>query len=272
MLASGATGRRPSLDPQVLGSSPTGVRREAPVSSAGWGLRRSLGRLGDPGRYTRAVVARVPAHRVVPPSSLAPILRSDTQGRILARLLTDPDKSYTLSELVDRVHSSMPTVQREVRRAEDAGIVVTERVGPARLVRAKRDHPLFHALRQNLLATYGPPIVAAREFGEIDGTDPVLIFGSWTARYLGEPGRAPNDIDVLVVGSPDRDEVDDAAERAERAIGLPVQATGRSRDEWSTAEDSFIREVRSRPFVVVTADPAVADDLPADTHDETHTI
>ena len=31
--------------------------------------------------------------------SLAPILRSDTQGRILARLLADPDKSFNLSEL-----------------------------------------------------------------------------------------------------------------------------------------------------------------------------
>lgn len=197
-----------------------------------------------------------------PPSSLAPILRSDTQGRILARLLTDPTKSYNLSELVERVGSSMPTVQREVRRAADAGIVETERVGPTRLVRANPDHPLFDALRQIVLATYGPPIVVAREFANIDGTDAVLLFGSWAARYLGQPGRAPNDIDVLVIGAPDRDEVDDAAERAEQAIGLPVQATVRSRAHWSTEQDSFIREIRSRPLLVVlTDDPEIADDV-----------
>lgn len=199
------------------------------------------------------------------PSSLAPILRSDTQGRILARLLTDPTKSYNLSELVEWADSSMPTVQREVRRAEDAGIVKTERVGPTRLVRANPDHPLFDALRQIVLATYGPPIVVAREFAGIDGTDAVLLFGSWVARYLGQPGRAPNDIDVLVIGAPDRDEVDDAAERAEQAIGLPVQATVRSRAHWSTAQDSFIREIRSRPLLVVlTGDPEIADDLAAE--------
>lgn len=197
-----------------------------------------------------------------PPSSLAPILRSDTQGRILARLLTDPTKSYNLSELVEWVGSSMPTVQREVRRAADAGIVETERVGPTRLVRANPDHPLFDALRQIVLATYGPPIVVAREFANIDGTDAVLLFGSWVARYLGQPGRAPNDIDVLVIGAPDRDEVDDAAERAEQAIGLPVQATVRSRAHWSTEQDSFIREIRSRPLLVVlTDDPEIADDV-----------
>lgn len=202
-----------------------------------------------------------------PPSSLAPILRSDTQGRILARLLTDPTKSYNLSELVEWVGSTMPTVQREVRRAADAGIVETERVGPTRIVRANPDHPLFDALRQIVLATYGPPIVVAREFADIDGTDAVLLFGSWAARYLGQPGRAPNDIDVLVIGAPDRDEVDDAAERAEQAIGLPVQATVRSRAHWSTEQDSFIREIRSRPLLVVlTDDPEIADDVDTESH------
>jgi hypothetical protein len=202
----------------------------------------------------------------VPPSSLAPILRSDTQGRILARLLTEPTKSYNLTELAEWAGSSMPTVQREVRRAEAAGIVETERVGPTRLVRANPDHPLFSPLRQIVLATYGPPAVVAREFADVDGTDAVLLFGSWAARYLGQPGRAPNDIDVLVIGTPDRDAVDDAAERAEQVIGLPVQATVRTRAQWSTAQDSFIREVRSRPLlVIITDEPEFADDLP--THD-----
>jgi DNA-binding Lrp family transcriptional regulator len=203
----------------------------------------------------------------VPASSLAPILRSDTQGRILARLLTDPTKSYSLSELVEWADTSMPTVQREVRRAEAAGVVKTEKVGPTRLARANPDHPLFDALRRIILATYGPPAVVAREFAHIDRADAVLLFGSWAARYLGQPGRAPNDVDVLVIGTPDRDDVDDAAERAERDIGLPVQATVRSPAQWSTDQDSFIREIRSRPLLVVLAhDLDLVDDLNPDSH------
>ena len=190
----------------------------------------------------------------VPAPSLAPILRSDTQGRILARLLADPTKGYNLSELVDWAGSSMPTVQREVSRAEKAGIVTTEKVGPTRLVRANRDHPLFDALSRVLLATYGPPAVVADEFQGIDAADAVLLFGSWAARYLGQPGRAPNDVDVLVIGSSDRDAVDDAAERVERRVGLPVQATVRTRAQWEAVRESFIQEVRSRPLVLVLVD------------------
>jgi predicted nucleotidyltransferase len=190
----------------------------------------------------------------VPAPSLAPILRSDTQGRILACILADPSRSHNLSELVKRAGSSMPTVQREVARADRAGIVTTEKVGPTRLVRANVDHPLYPAVSQLVLTTYGPPAVIAREFQGIQGAVAVVLFGSWAARHLGEAGRAPNDIDVLVIGSPDREAVDDAAERAERAIGLPVQATVRSRSQWASASTTFIHEMKSRPLVLVLVD------------------
>ena len=187
----------------------------------------------------------------VPAPTLAPILRSNAQGRILARVLADPETSYSLSDLVAWSKTSMPTVQREVERAERAGIVTTEKVGPTRLVRANVSHPLHDAVRRIIVATYGLPAVIANEFNNIEQADAVLLFGSWAARYLGKPGRAPNDIDVLVIGDADRDAVDDAAGRAERQLGLPVQATVRTRTQWETQRESFIKEARSRPLVLV---------------------
>lgn len=186
--------------------------------------------------------------------SLAPILRSDTQGRILARLFGDPEAEYTLTDLAEGAGTSFPTAQREVNRAEQAGIVTSRRVGPARLVRANAAHPVFTPLRQVILATYGPPVVVAKEFDGIDGAAAVILFGSWAARYAGEPGRAPNDVDVLVLGDPDRDAVDDAADRAEREIGLPVQATVRTLDQWQLGREGFITEVKRRPVVPVLVD------------------
>ncbi|MDQ1515600.1 MAG: hypothetical protein QOE80_1430, partial [Actinomycetota bacterium] len=140
--------------------------------------------------------------------------------------------------------------QREVNRAEQAGIVTVRRVGPARLVRANSAHPLFTPLRQLILATYGPPVVVAKQFANIDGAAAVILFGSWAARYAGEAGRAPNDIDVLVLGE---------ADRAEREIGLPVQATVRSLDQWRQARESFITEVKRRPLVPVLVDDGHPD-------------
>lgn len=187
----------------------------------------------------------------VPPSSLAPILRSDAQGRILARVLGTPEASYSLSDLVELSQTSMPTVLREIRRAEQAGIVATRKDGPLRRVEVRTDHPLYEEVRKIVLATYGLPIIVAEEFADIRGANAVLLFGSWAARYAGEPGRVPHDIDVLVIGEADRDAADDAAERVERRVGIPVNATVRSRSQWESCTDSFIVEVKSRPTLIV---------------------
>ena len=197
----------------------------------------------------------------VPASSLAPILRSDAQGRILACVLAAPEVSHSLSALAELSQTSMPTVLREVRRAEQAGIVTTRKDGPLRRVSAQSDHPLYQAVRKIVLATYGPPIIVAEEFGDLTGADTVLLFGSWAARYIGEPGRAPKDIDVLVIGEADRDAADDAAERVERRVGIPVNATVRSRSQWESCTDSFIVEVKSRPTLIVlgSGDPPHSD-------------
>lgn len=55
----------------------------------------------------------------------------------------------------------------------------------------------------------------AEELEGVRGIEKAYLFGSWAARYAGEAGRPPADLDVLVIGSLNRDELDDAAQRAE---------------------------------------------------------
>lgn len=180
---------------------------------------------------------------------LAPILRSDTQGRLLAAILTAPEEEHTITALAARAATSLPTAIREIDRAEAAQLVTTRRLGNTRLVKANPANPLYEPYRDIILATYGPPAVIGEELAQVKGIDHLYLFGSWAARYQGEPGRAPNDIDMLVVGAPDRDQVYEAAERAERRLGLPVQATIRTLAQWDAVEDPFLEETRSRPLV-----------------------
>jgi predicted nucleotidyltransferase len=183
--------------------------------------------------------------------ALAPILRSETQGKILAEVLADPDAEHSITELALRAATSVPTAIREIDRAEAARIVSTRRLGNTRLVRADTTNPLYRPLAKIVLATYGPPAVITTEFSPIAGIERVYLFGSWAARYRGEPGQAPNDIDVLVIGTPDRDEIYEAAERAEARLRLPVQVTVRSPKQWASSKDPFLAQVRSRPLVAV---------------------
>jgi predicted nucleotidyltransferase len=181
--------------------------------------------------------------------SLAPILRSDTQGRLLAELLIDPSRELSLSDLAGRVGASVATVAREVDRAETAEILTSRRVGTVRLVRADTSNPLREPLRQLIAATYGAPAIIAAAFSEVPAIERLYLFGSWAARYEGQPGPTPRDIDVLLIGRADRERAYEAADEAEDQLGLPVQVTFRTPQQWAGEDDPFIVEVKSRPLL-----------------------
>lgn len=63
--------------------------------------------------------------------------------------------------------------------------------------------------------SFGPPYVIQEEFGSLGDVERIFIYGSWAARYAGEQGPVPHDVDVLLVGTPDRDAAYEAARRAE---------------------------------------------------------
>ncbi len=186
----------------------------------------------------------------VPAPPLLPLLRSRLQAELLTLVLLSPGREWSLTELADRVGCSLSSAQREMVRAEEAGVVSTRRLGNTRLVSAA-DSPLTGPLAELLLRSFGPREVVAEELAGVPGVEAAYLFGSWAARYEGEPGRAPADIDVLVLGDPDRDELDDAAQRAGARLAREVSVTVRSPRWWQEGEDGFHAELTKRPLVPV---------------------
>ncbi len=183
------------------------------------------------------------------PSPLIPILRSRVQAETLSVLLLDPDREWSLTELARLVGASVSTVQREIQRAEEAGVVQSRRIGNTRLVRANPEGALTSPLTELLLRSVGPKQVLTEALRDVAGVEAAYLFGSWAARYVGNRGPAPQDIDVLVIGQPDRDSLDDAVAFAEQRLGRPVQVTMRRRSWWEEGDDSFRREVAKRPLI-----------------------
>lgn len=175
------------------------------------------------------------------------MFRSRLQGDLLAVLLVVPGTELTLTALAARTGGSLAAVQREASRLEDAGILRSRRIGNARLVSADPASPAVAPLTELVTLSFGPVQVLAEEFADVDGIDVLEVFGSWAARHQGERGAPPADVDVLVVGTPDRDAVHDAATRAEERIGLPVNATVVAPARWGSGADGFVTRVRESP-------------------------
>jgi predicted nucleotidyltransferase len=184
------------------------------------------------------------------PPPLLPLLRSRLQAEVLTLVLLNPRQEWSLTGLASRTGASVSSVQREITRAEQAGVVSSRRLGNVRLAKAA-DSPLTAPLTELLLRSFGPRQVLAEELDSVEGIESAYLFGSWAARYAGEAGRPPADLDVLVIGTPDRDELDDAAQRAERRLAREVNVTIRSPTWWREGTDGFHADVTRRPLAPI---------------------
>jgi predicted nucleotidyltransferase len=142
-------------------------------------------------------------------------------------------------------------VHAEVDRLVSAGLLVDRRLGRNRLLSAPADGLLVRPLRDLLAVTLGPRPVLTAALSDVAGVQRAFIYGSWAARYSGEPGPPPSDIDVLVVGDADPDDLYDVAHEAERRLGRPVDIRRIRSSTWSdeTSQDPFLASLRSRPLV-----------------------
>ncbi|MHB9860871.1 ArsR family transcriptional regulator [Streptomyces sp. YIM S03343] len=187
---------------------------------------------------------------------LLPILRSRTQGELLALLLLHPEREYAITELAADLGVTPTAVLREVDRLIAGGILADRRVGRSRLVTARTDTPLYRPLSDLIAVSFGPLPVLTEALAGLEGVQQAYIYGSWAARYNGEPGPPPADVDVLVVGDPDADALFDLAEEVSRRVRREVNVHRVSAEAWKArTDDPFLTSVRERPLVPLSPDP-----------------
>lgn len=184
--------------------------------------------------------------------ALAPLFRSEQQLRLLALLFAEADDEMSLGELADRAGVAQATASREVARLAEHGLVTTRSLGRNTLVAANWDLPWARDLRSILVQTVGVLGRLAAALGGVDGVEEAHVFGSWAARYVGEPGPPPRDVDVLVVGDAPLREVRRACRAVEDDLSVEVNPVVVDRKRWTTNKrDPFIEQVRSEPLVAI---------------------
>lgn len=169
----------------------------------------------------------------------------------MAWLLLDPRREQPIATLAPIAGVAQTNALREVNRLLAAGLLCERRAGNTRLVSANASSPFFDPLVQILGRTYGPAQVVPEELAQVPGVDRVFIVGSWAQRFHGLPGPPPRDVDVVVVGDPSRRVLRRANARLEDRLGVPVQITTVTAQEWEQPESGFLRDVRSSPQLEV---------------------
>ena len=187
----------------------------------------------------------------VNPVSLMPIFRSAVQGKLLALLIMNPEKEFSMTDLAGRIGTSLPTALREIRRLEQVGFVLVRALGNMQMVRTNMEHQLFKPLAEIVMYSFGPLEVLKELFVALPGVEEAWIYGSWAERYSSIDGADPGDIDLLVIGDVDRSKCFDLAQQASLMIGKEVAVNNFTRQDWDRSESSFAKTVRGKPMIAV---------------------
>jgi len=193
-------------------------------------------------------------------SQLLPLFRSQTQADLLALLFLNPEKEFSMTDVSKLIGVSLPGVHHEVVRLVKAGYINDRRQGNSRMISAQKDSLIAQPLADLLTVTHGPLPVLAEELSGIRGIESAYIFGSWASRYSGAAGPIPKDIDVLVVGTTDLDDLDVAAQRAQKKLLREVNVRRVTSKDWmatlganesDVASNAFLTTVRLNPIVEI---------------------
>ena len=189
--------------------------------------------------------------RTAPPTPL-PLFRSEGQARLLTHIfLSYARPDAPVAEIARELDLDPGGVAREATRLEQAGLISSSRVGRQRHLRANTDSPYYEPLRDLLARAYGPPRLIGQALAQLDGVGKALLYGSWAARYHGQPGPPPNDIDVLVVGSPQRRALARSARELSELLGLEVDPHVVSPVDYEQGTSGFLRTIKQGPVIEV---------------------
>ncbi len=154
--------------------------------------------------------------------NLSMALFGKTKRALLALFFSNPEESFYLRQIARITAAGQGSVQRELKKLAEAGII--ERIEQGRQVyfRAKSNCPIFDELKGLILKTAGLVEVLRSALSPVsDKIDLAFVFGS---QARGK-AKAASDIDLLIVGNVDELELHRLISQTEGQLNRSINYT-----------------------------------------------
>jgi predicted nucleotidyltransferase len=201
-------------------------------------------------KHSQRGVAEAPLHYGVPAASsgLADALFTTTQQRVLGALYGQPQRSFTVSELIASTRAGSGAVQRELAKLVASGLLTMQPIGNQKRYQANPAAPIHDELVGMIQKTVGlaEPLREALQ-PLASKIAAAFVFGSIAKRS----DTARSDIDLMVVGDVAFAEVVNAVYPRQERLGREVNPVVMTAKEFhKRARDSgFITRVLDQPKI-----------------------
>jgi predicted nucleotidyltransferase len=176
--------------------------------------------------------------------------RSRIRDRIPLEFFLRPGARLHVREMARRVEASAPAVSEELRRLADLGVLATETIGRSLVYFVDERSPLVPELRSLVQKTIGIQALIQEALDGLPDVDGAYIFGS----HATGRENATSDVDLLIIGRPDRVALSERLASVERAIKRDLNVIATTLPQLRTKRDSgdpFWRRILSEPLITV---------------------
>lgn len=193
-------------------------------------------------------------------STLSDALFSRTQQGVLGLLFGQPQRSFYLKELIDALGMGRGTVQREISRLVDVGLVSVTTIGNQKHFQANPASPIFDELHSIVIKTFGVADVIRDALEKVaPRIKAAFIYGS----LAKGTDTAGSDIDVVVIT--DTLSYSDIVKHLyplDQKLGRPVNPVVYATDEFVSklsTDNAFVSRLMEQPKIMLIGSE---DDIP----------
>jgi predicted nucleotidyltransferase len=144
-------------------------------------------------------------------------------------------------------------VSKELAKLEEEGVFTAEAKGNQKHFYLNKQYPLYNELKSILFKTVGVEGQLKNIIRKIKGVQLSFVYGS----YAANKENASSDVDLLIVGNPNEDELLERIESAEQSLGREVNYNIYPTAEFKEKRkrrDNFITNILKRPKIMLKGD------------------
>jgi predicted nucleotidyltransferase len=183
-------------------------------------------------------------------SEIDRLFGSKTRVAILTKLLLNPGKAYYVRELSRDLGITYSMLYKEKKNLSSLGIIKEEKKGKVTLLSANTKLPYFAELKGLIVKTAGLIEILRANLSGLSGVRYAAVYGSFAS---GEESAA-SDVDILIVGEVEEEDVLVSIDRAEKLIGRELNFVLWTSDEFMERikrRHSLLRDIVEKPFIMI---------------------
>jgi predicted nucleotidyltransferase len=183
---------------------------------------------------------------------LAEILSSKVRAEIFRIFWSMSAAECHLREIERRAGCSIGSIQQEVKRLEQLGLLIRRKDGNRSYFKANRDHPIYPEIHRMVLKTSGMIDVLHAALSS-EGIQFAFVFGS-IAQGTEKP---ESDVDLFIIGKTSLRDLSKRFKEPAQILGREINPHLMSIEEWNqrlTAKEHFVSSVASSEKMMIYGD------------------